>query len=234
MSILSGFPSSAKFTSSMLDSGLIDQKDANKIILFSHFSNPVFILTTLSLSFLGDLKSGYIILSAHYVGNIIVGLLFRNYNISKSSICSINKRIPLKFGSCLSSSIRSSLDTILVILGTTTTFVVFTTIVNKIIPFSANTLGVLNGLFEITQGLRCVSLLDISLNAKVVISCFLLSFGSFSVHAQVTSMVKINYFYLFSKKIVKNFISLEQVGFLEKMETILLKKCWRWRIQKKK
>lgn len=193
MSILSGFPSSAKYAHLLLNNGQIDERDVNKIILFSHFSNPLFILTTLSNSFLKNKNVGYLILFAHYIGNIIIGLLFRNYNISYISKNNISSKKPLNFGLALTNSIKGAIDSLLLILGTMTTFIVLTTIINKIIPLNNLTQSILNGLFELTQGLKSISMLNIPLRYKSSICSFLISFGSLSVHAQVLSLVKIKY-----------------------------------------
>jgi len=193
MSILSGFPSSAKYAHLLLNNGQIDERDVNKIILFSHFSNPLFILTTLSNSFLKNKNVGYLILFAHYIGNIIIGLLFRNYNISYISKNNISSKKPLNFGLSLTNSIKGAIDSLLLILGTMTTFIVLTTIINKIIPLNNLTQSILNGLFELTQGLKSISMLNIPLRYKSSICSFLISFGSLSVHAQVLSLVKIKY-----------------------------------------
>ena len=44
MSILSGFPSNAKYTRELYKKNIIDKKQATKILTFTHFSNPLFIL----------------------------------------------------------------------------------------------------------------------------------------------------------------------------------------------
>ena len=40
LSIISGFPSNAKITRTMLEKRNIDTNEANHILIFSHFSNP--------------------------------------------------------------------------------------------------------------------------------------------------------------------------------------------------
>ena len=42
LSMLSGSPSNAKYINELLDSNKISIKDANQILLFSHFVNPIF------------------------------------------------------------------------------------------------------------------------------------------------------------------------------------------------
>lgn len=206
MSLLSGFPSSARYTANLLDNNQINEQDANKIILFSHFSNPIFILNTLSMNFLKKPKIGFLILISHYIGNIVIGLFLRNYNISSSKNNIISKK-PLKFGLALTSSIKESIESLLLILGTMTTFIVFTTIIDNVLPLNSINQSILNGLLEITQGLKSVSALNIPLNIKAAICSFLLSFGSLSVHAQIISLVKIKYSNYFFSRVFHGLIS---------------------------
>ena len=95
MSLVSGFPSNAKYTRELYLKGLLDVEEASKILTFSHFSNPLFILGTVSLLFLKNKEVGIFILICHYVTNIIIGILFRGYhksNVTKEKI-SIKKAI---------------------------------------------------------------------------------------------------------------------------------------------
>ena len=51
LSMLSGFPSNARNTRILYDTGKISLDEANHILIFSHFSNPIFILTTVGVFF---------------------------------------------------------------------------------------------------------------------------------------------------------------------------------------
>ena len=81
LSMLSGFPSSAKYIKELLINNEINEHEATKLLTFTHFSNPLFILGTITL-FLHSKEIGIPILICHYVGNLFIGLLFRNYYIS--------------------------------------------------------------------------------------------------------------------------------------------------------
>ena len=79
MSLISGFPSSAKYVRELFISGNINCIEASKLLIFTHFSNPLFVLGTISVLFLKNKKVGFLILATHYIGNIFVGLIFRNF-----------------------------------------------------------------------------------------------------------------------------------------------------------
>ena len=208
MSLVSGFPSNAKYVRELYLNGLINEYEGSKILTFTHFSNPLFILGTISIMFLNNKEIGLLILFCHYIGNIIVGLLFRNYyvNVDNSSVSlkrSIlemhKKRISnnKSFGSIISEALVNGINTLLLIFGVVTFFLVVTTIIDNIISLPRYYQSILNGIFEMTQGLKYVSLLDIPLKIKGTLSVLFISFGGLSVHLQIISILsdtKIKYF----------------------------------------
>lgn len=221
MSILSGFPSSAKYTKELYDSKLISNNDASKVLMFSHFSNPLFLLGTLPL-FL-DKKSSILILICHYITNIIIGIMFRYYHKSNDNLSinlksiNISKYSSNNLGNILSKSIKNTIDTLLLILGTVTVFLVLTTIINNNIYLPNTYQAILDGLFEMTQGLKYVSLLNISLRYKATISALLISFGGLSIHSQIISVLSdtnIKYYPFLLARIIHSTISGLLVYFL--------------------
>lgn len=222
MSLLSGFPSNAKYTRELYLSGKINEKEASKILMFSHFSNPLFILGTISISFLNDKKLGLLIMFSHYISNVIIGLIFRNYNKSdiensnfsiKNSILKMHyKRINnnKKIGTIISTSLTNSINTLLLLLGVITTFSIITTIIDN--NFHPNLLNksIISGILEMTQGLKHVSLLNISNYYKAILITAILSFGGLSVHTQIISIIgdtKIKYTPFFIARILHVLIS---------------------------
>lgn len=200
MSMLSGFPSNSKYTKELLENGYINELEATKILMFTHFSNPLFILGMIS-SFLNK-KVAILILISHYLGNIIIGLLFRNIetNYTSDKKCTIST---LSFGKCLSNTIRNSIDTLLLIFGTITTFFIITTIIKMNFNTNPYIQSIISGILEMTQGLNKVNLLDIPIKEKAILMTIFLSFGGLSVHMQVISIIsdtKIKYYpFLFSR-----------------------------------
>ena len=222
MSMLTGFPGSAKYTRNLYDKGFISKDEATKILTFTHFSNPLFILGTVSILFLNNKEVGFLILFCHYLGNLIIGLLFRNSFITnetksktslKNAIDNMHiKRISNKisFGEMISNSITSSIDTLLMVLGTLTFFLVITTIIDNNLNINSYYQSILNGFFEMTQGLKYVSIEPIPLKLKATISVMIISFGGLSVHMQIygiLSKTKISYLPFFTSRVMHAFIS---------------------------
>ena len=201
MSIISGNPSNAKYTRELYLNGNLNKYEATKILCFTCFANPLFILGTVSLMFLNNKEVGFLILFCHYIGNIIIGFLIRNYfpsdnlenNISfkKAILAMHEKRISNSegFGLIFTNSLINSINTLLLILGVMTICLVFTTIIDNNINLNGIIQSVLNGMIEMTQGLKYISMEDLPLKIKCVLSVMILSFGGFSVHMQIVSIL---------------------------------------------
>lgn len=219
LSILSGFPSSAKYTKELYLNGKINEKEATKLLTFTHFSNPLFILGTVTV-FLNNKEIGIAILICHYIGNLFTGLLFRNYYVSnidntkvtiKNAIKKMNSgKSNSSFGEILSKSITGSINTLLLILGTVSIFLVLTTLINNNLNINSYYKTIINGIFEMTQGLKYLGMLKIPITKQAMIAVFFLSFGGLSVHMQVLSIIsdtKIKYFPYFISRILHASIS---------------------------
>ena len=201
MSMISGFPSNAKYTRELYLQNKLTDKEATKILMFSHFSNPLFILGTISITFLNDKRLGILIMISHYISNIIIGLIFRNYNKSnitnekfsiKNSILKMhNKRInnDKKIGAIITSALTNSINTLLLLLGVITTFLIITTIIDNNFHPSLFSKSIISGLLEMTQGLKHVSILNISNYYKAILITAIISFGGLSVHTQIISII---------------------------------------------
>ena len=222
MSLISGFPSSSKYIKELYNKNLINQNEATKLLMFTHFSNPLFILGTISLLFLNNKEVGLLILICHYLGNFIIGIIFRNYYPSKEENKNIsikkvlteisNNRVKSnkKFGEIITTALLNSINTLILILGVITMFLVITTIIDNNINLNSFHQSILNGFVEMTQGLKYVSLEEIPLKLKCILSTMIISFGGLSVHMQVISILsdtKINYLPFLTARIIHAIIS---------------------------
>lgn len=222
MGMISGFPSSAKYVRELYNQDLIDEKQGTKILMFTHFSNPLFIIGTIAITFLNNKKIGLLILICHYISNIIIGLIFRNLYPSKNENAKFSFKNSIKlmtehrlnnkksFGEIISNSVINSVNTLLLILGTITAFLIITTIVNQNINLKPLYQTLLNGTVEMTQGLKYASILNIPLKLKAIISTMFISFGGLSVHMQIVSILsdtKIKYFPFLIARIIHALIA---------------------------
>ena len=89
-------------------------------------------------------------------------------------------------------------------------FLVITTILDNILNVNSFYQSLINGFFEMTQGLKYVSILNIPLKMKSILSTMIISFGGLSVHMQVISILsdtKIRYLPFLTARILHAFIS---------------------------
>ena len=189
LSCLSGFPSNARTARTFYDNNIISKEEATQALLFTHFANPLFILSTIAVFFLHNETYGYIILISHYLGNLILGITTRFMRKPDSSNYTPKSNKSQNFSSVLMKAIRSSIDTLLMILGSLTCFLILSSLIIKHISVSTYNSTLIKGIMEITMGLKSLSLLNISNCYKVVISTMFLSFGGLSVHLQVLSQL---------------------------------------------
>lgn len=227
MSILSGNPACAKYTKELLLDGSINKYEATKILCFSSFTSPLFILGGLSV-LLNNNEVPILILICHYLGNILVGILIRNYHPSKikgknsikKAIDEMHmKRISNKesFGTIITNSLVESINTLLLILGVITICLVLTTIVENNLNINSVFQSVLNGFIEMTQGIKYISLQPIPLKLKSTLTVMILSFAGLSVHIQIMSVLsetEIKYMPFLLSRILSSIISSLSLFFL--------------------
>lgn len=215
LSLFSGFPSSAKFIKDELDKENIGLDDANYLLKFCHFSSPLFVVGTIGSSLLGSSKLGFLILISHYIGSFIVALIYRKKDYIKSdskinlrnAFRKINVSIPASrtFSDVLKSAIKQAFDVLFLLLGIITVFLIITTILTNIISLTNVQKTLFCGILEMTQGIKYVSLLNLPIIYRMLLITSFISFGGFSIHTQVLSILsdyKISYLSYFVARIL--------------------------------
>ena len=189
LSMVSGFPSNGRNTHNLYNKGKISKEEASYILMYTHFSSPVFILTTCSLIYLRSEKLGIILLLSHYLSNIIIGILFRNVNKPSLDNSTIKEHKSQNFTINLIKSIRSSIDSLLLILGILMVFLIISSLIINIIHSNLYTSAIIRSILEMTLGLKYIASLNISMIHKVILFSSILSFGGLSVHMQVMAQI---------------------------------------------
>ncbi len=205
ISLISGFPSSAKYTSRLVHEKKISKEVGEHLLTFTHFANPLFIISFIGSNILHNKKLSFLILFCHITSNLLIGIITRDKKDLKSETKKQKqaKKETLPFGSALSKSIMDSLNTTFLLLGVVTCFLVITTLIECLIPLDESIKLFLSGILEMTQGIKLTGSLNISLFFKGLLTLSFISFGGFSIHMQVLSFIteeKIRYFpYLISR-----------------------------------
>ena len=68
-------------------------------------------------------------------------------------------------------------------------FLIITTLIDSIISLNGFPRAIISGFLEMTQGVKFVSQMDISINIKAAIIGSIISFSGLSVHFQVKSII---------------------------------------------
>ena len=209
LSMISGFPTNAINIKNAYDNNMISKNEAEHLLLFNHFANPLFVLETIGTFYLNNYRIGIIILISLILGSIIIGVLFRNKNhttlvnyISKNDNCQ-------SFGTILSEAIKKSINSLLMISGTVTLFLVLSTLIINVFNLNNFTAVLIQGTLEMTMGTSFVSSLNINDIVKVVSTTSIIAFGGLSIHLQVISILddKIRYRNYFIGRLCHAFIS---------------------------
>lgn len=182
LSLISGFPSGAIYTKELLKKKIISIDDANRIIMFTHFPNPLFVINSISI-ILDSKYRAYSLLLAIIISNFIIFLVLNNKN--SSTVLTYNDNDD--FSVNLVNSILKSIKSIIIIYGISIFFFLIATFLNRIIN-NTYYYVIINGLFDLTKGIYSTSLID-NLVIRTILIIIFISFGSLSIHFQIKSIL---------------------------------------------
>ena len=218
ISLVSGFPSGAKYTKDLVENNLITTKQAERLLTFTHYSNPLFILGMIGSILLNNQKLAYLIMIAHIVSGLLVGIIFREKNYySCENMQKKSNKTSKTFGQLLTESIMSSLNTMFLLLGIVTIFLIISTIIKNIVSLPLILSTIVSGILEMTQGVKLASLMQTSELIKIIIITGIISFGGLSVHMQVLGIIseqKIRYKYFFLARIIHSILAMLLVSII--------------------
>lgn len=183
MSFISGFPSGAKYTKELLEKDLITTEEANFLITYTNFSNPIFLLG--SISSVLTKKIAIKILVITIISNFIIYLLFRvngKKNIITISTAKVNFSTSLKNGTI------GAIKTLLIVYSSSLFFYLISVIINKYIFLRPINYVIVNSFFDLTKGIFSTALLS-DVTTRTLLILIFLSFGSLSIHIQVKSII---------------------------------------------
>lgn len=216
-SMFSGFPSGAKYTTDLVINNKITKSEAESLLAFTHYSNPLFILGMIGTILLNNQKVAYLILFSHITSGILVGIILsknKNNTIKKvPTIPSLKniKSTTKNFGEILTTTIFDSLNTMFLLLGVVTIFLILTTFINEIITLPDYLKVIVSGTLEMTQGVKLSSSLNLPLIIKTILITGIISFGGLSVHTQVISIIskaKIKYKHFLLARIIHSILAM--------------------------
>ena len=186
LSLLSGTPSSVIIIKELLKNNDITSDDANKLITFTYFSNPLFLYNILTATF--NTYTTIKIILIHYITNIFIGIIFRGNK--PTNMTKINKqKYKQNIFIILPDSIKKSMNTLLVILGTITFYLIISNITIHFINSNNFYTIIFKGVLEITQALNELKYINYLSIIKEITALAIISFGGLSIHTQVLTII---------------------------------------------
>ena len=183
MSLISGFPSGAKYTKELLNKNLITVEEANYLITYTNFPNPIFVLGSIS-TILNKTLAVKILISL-IISNLIIALILKPKEKTKKTN---HKYINPIFSISLANASLNALKTLVIIYSTSLFFYLIVVIITKYITFSPLNYVIINCIFDITKGIFQTSIISNTF-IKTIIILILLSFGNLSIHNQIKSII---------------------------------------------
>ena len=217
LGISSGYPVGSKVVSNLRSEHLCNKYEAERLLSFTNTSGPIFIVGAVGVGMFNDSKIGLMLLITHFLGAILVGLVFRNYHKSaptsnilpyNNSVYNNNASFTIRnLGEKMGIAIKKSIDTLLLICG----YIVFFSVIGNMLQntgimnfmqiiierflnlfdISNNASnGIIRGILEVTNGIKELSTLNNMPYIKLLsLVAFLLGFGGLSVHMQTASII---------------------------------------------
>lgn len=203
MSLLSGTPTSAYIITNLYNSHKMKKDNANYALSFTYFCNPLFLYAILN-SIFNNTSITFKLMFIHYLSNIIIYLIYRK-KITKENHENTNASLNI------ANSIKKSVSTVTMVLGTITLYMVVSKIITTTFAFSTIPAIIFKGFLEVTQGLNALIELNLSLKLKELLAMLFISFGGLSIHTQIKCVIEetdLEYKYFLKGRVLGTIIAL--------------------------
>ncbi len=183
LGIICGYPVGAKCISDMYKNKKISLKEAERLLLFSNNSGPLFVIGSIGYGMYSDIRIGGFLYLSHILSAIVIGLITRKNNAKKSAIG------PVSYKPFFTQSVEDSMISVINISGYVIFFSAICAIINRLLPTELNVLKyALCSLMEITGGIKTISYTySLTPQIKLLITSFLVGFGGICVFFQTKS-----------------------------------------------
>lgn len=187
ISLITGSPSSAMYINNYLNSGLINKKEAEALLCSTHFINPLFIVAGVGVGVFNNVKIGFVLFIILFISTLIkIYLNKNNFKNSKKKIINIKNTNLI---TNITSSIKESINALLLIFGIVVIFNILVSLVSHILDLSELASCVINGLLEMTGGIIKLSNLNVNIYIKIFLAYYFLNFGGLCIQMQSVSMI---------------------------------------------
>lgn len=186
LGLVCGYPVGAKIVCDLKREKRISGFEAQKLMMFANNAGPAFCIVTVGGMFFSSVRAGAVIYLSHISASLLTGLVLSFFPVTEGVAKKNYNRPP--FFRLLTESVS---DGVMSVINVTGIIVFFSALLNifdisgltSVLPDGLS--GVLKGVFEMTGGIKELSLSSLPLRIKVALSSFLVSFSGLSVFAQV-------------------------------------------------
>lgn len=215
MGFLLGYPNAATHLNHLYTENKINSKTILKMLSYTSNASPAFIIATIGIGFYNNIYIGIIFLVSHFLSALILGLLLRNTDtniIQQNTIKSYTKyeKTSKDMFLVITESMICTLKTLGIIFCFTTIFAIISTFFCNILNLNGNLSTIVTAILELTHGMQQLASSSFSLDTKLILTSFFLSFGSFMIIYQIYAVVhssKISLFKFIFYKILHGIIS---------------------------
>ena len=190
---LMGYPNSAKYILKLYNDGKITNTTATKLVSFTSNANMAYIVGTIGITMFHNISYGVILVTSHFLSSIIIGVFIKVPNssiiIHQTKIKENSFKKIYSYFDVLTISILGTLKTLGIILSFTVIFSLIPVILLNYINLPDYLSAIITGIFEISNGISQISILNISINYRLTIISFIVSFSSLMVLMQIYSFV---------------------------------------------
>lgn len=189
LGIISGFPLGAVTAVQLYECGAISKSETERLLSFCCNSGPLFLIGTVGTALYGKISYGIIIYIIHILSSVIVGILFGFYGRNKHSAPKKKlKTNEISLSEVFVNSLSDASKNILMVCFSIIFFASISQTVISLFHLSPVIDAIASGLCEFSTGTLKISLLDISLLKKLILTSFIIGFSGISIHIQVTAI----------------------------------------------
>ncbi|MCQ2968695.1 MAG: sporulation integral membrane protein YlbJ [Clostridium sp.] len=202
-SMLCGYPLGCKYCCSLYELGYISKKEFLRLLNIASNASPIFLIGSVGVAMLGNIKYGFILLLANFLSPLIIGIFTKKntHEFNNSNEYSLKTNESYNFGVIIKTSIENAINTTLqvgafviifsiiigIIKNNSLINIIFSTIENKL-SLSANSLyGIFLGSIEYTNGCKILTSTSSSISFKLSSISFICSFSGLSIIGQISS-----------------------------------------------
>lgn len=200
-----GYPLGAAYIADMLNTGVIDKCEGERLLAFCNNSGPAFIMGAVGCGVFSSSRVGVFLYIVHVFAAVITGVIIRFIVHDRTYSVKRKKRhiLPsVSFGDALTESVRSAVTAILNVCGFVVIFSVLVGMLDSNGVFSLAvgqiashttwelkaTRALLTGLIELGSGIGAMRGINLS-RGTLSLAAFLVGWGGISVHFQTASVL---------------------------------------------